>query len=305
MPGFWSGFSQGVNERLQTAQGADKEKALLLLKGIIEGNVTQKTPEELQTAGIRPPNIGQRIMSGLGLSPSPEVDISRYNVMPMKEWQPKTREEALSFEREKYGIKAESPQEKTRQARANLIDSTKIREEFLNRPEVKEYTLINTQVSSMDALLKEAKVGNIQNKVALDQALITMFNKLTDPNSVVRESEYARTPKNLPLANRFSGALQKLEAGGAGLTNSDREALVWGAKVIADERGKTYNQTLQEYVDLSKQYGIEENLITRGKIPHKEYGLGSQNKYIKRGIDQETGKRVGMLPDGTIEEITQ
>ncbi len=166
----------------------------------------------------------------------------------------------------------------------NMIfsNSTKLRQEFLNRPETKEYININTQVRSMDALLKKAKEGNIENKVALDQGLITMYNKLTDPNSVVRESEYARTPENLPLANRFSGALQKLQKGGAGLTNSDREALIWGAKVIANERGKTYNETLQGYTDLAGQNDIDVGLVTRGLKPHQDYELGGAQS-IKSG----------------------
>jgi len=218
-----------------------------------------------------------------------------------REWKPTTKEEVLDVERAKVGIKAESPLEKDKQNRQNLIDSTKIREEFLNRPEVKEYTLINTQVNSMDALLKKANEGNLQNKVALDQALITMFNKLTDPNSVVRESEYARTPANLPLANRFSGALQKLEKGGAGLTDKDRNALVWGAKVIANERGNTYNNTLQGYIDLANQYGIESSLITRGLKEHKEFTLekNPQSNSFQTFTSKAEAEQAD-LPKGTI-----
>ena len=128
----------------------------------------------------------------------------------------------------------------------------------------------------MDALLQKALSGDVQNKVALDQALITMFNKLTDPNSVVRESEYARTPQNLPMVNRIQGAVQKLTKGGAGLTNKDREALVLGAKIIADERGKTYNTTLQEYGDLAGGYDLDPALTLRGMKEHSNFIGGEQ-----------------------------
>ena len=63
---------------------------------------------------------------------------------------------------------------------------------------------------------------------------------MTDPTSVVRESEYARTPENVPIINRMFGAIDKLKSGGAGLTNADREALVIGAKIVANERGKRF-----------------------------------------------------------------
>lgn len=186
------------------------------------------------------------------------------------------------------------------QKRKDFVDSTKVREEFINRPEVKEYTTIDTQVRSMDALLNSAKKGNVKNKVALDQALVTMYNKLTDPNSVVRESEYARTPENLPLVNRLKGAIQKVQAGGAGLTDSDREALVWGAKVIANERGNTFNSTLQQYIDLGNQYGIDQRLITRGLPPHKEYKLStpkinSQTQPMQPQGEQDVRSQYNML----------
>ncbi|MBI4397039.1 MAG: hypothetical protein HY548_08095 [Elusimicrobia bacterium] len=137
-----------------------------------------------------------------------------------------------------------------------------LRKEFIDRPEVKEYVTVSTQVKSMDAMLSNALNGNLKNQLALDQALITMYNKLTDPNSVVRESEYARTPENLPIINRISGAIEKIGKGGAGLTNSDREALVLGAKIIANERGGVFSQRRNEYNVLSKKYEIDPTMVT-------------------------------------------
>jgi len=150
----------------------------------------------------------------------------------------------------------------------------------------------------MDALLKKALSGDVQNKVALDQGLITMYNKLTDPNSVVRESEYARTPENLPVINRIQGALQKVEKGGAGLTNKDREALVLGAKIIADERGKTYNSTLQEYQDLAGGYNLDPKLTLRGMKQHSNF-LGGGMANI-RSFNSEAEAESANLPPGTI-----
>ena len=188
-----------------------------------------------------------------------------------------------------------------------------LRKEFIDRPETKEYINIDTQIRSMDSLLKRAKDGNIQNKVSLDQGLITLFNKLTDPQSVVRESEYARTPQNLPLANRFNGALEKLQKGGAGLTNSDREALVWGAKVIGDERGKTYTDTLNSYKDLADQYDISPDLVIRGMAEHKPYMQNEEapvsKQYAIGDIIPSGGKQYrvtgGDPRDPDVEEVTE
>ena|SRR3990167_5936393 len=161
--------------------------------------------------------------------------------------------------------------------------SNEIRKEFINRPEVKDYQVVNTNVRAMDALLQGALSGNIKNQVALDQGLVTMYNKLTDPNSVVRESEYARTPENLPIVNRVSGAIQKLGEGGAGLTNEDRQALVLGAKIIGNERGKAFQATKNEYNSLSEKYGIDPSIIIGT--------LGDFQEYPTYGIDKAIPQR--------------
>ena len=144
--------------------------------------------------------------------------------------------------------------------------SDRLRKEFIDRPEVKEFVTVKNSVTSMEALLQGALKGDLNNRVALDQGLITMYNKLTDPNSVVRESEYARTPENLPLVNRIEGAITKIGQGGAGLTNDDRKALILGAKIIGNERGKTFSTRREEYVSLAEKYGIDPEIIV-GTIP--------------------------------------
>lgn len=177
-------------------------------------------------------------------------------------------------------------EEKTSKTQTNKdrIFSTNLRNTFSNRPEVKDYVYVAANVKSMESLLAKAKMkgqAGYENKVALDQGLITMFNKLTDPNSVVRESEYARTPQNLPLVNRFTGAMLKVQQGGAGLTDKDREALVWGAQVILKERGAAHDATREYYSQLATEYGLDPDLVVgRATPPTSEIGTktGSTQK---------------------------
>jgi len=208
-----------------------------------------------------------------------------------------------NFKKRYYGAKQEN----------DVKALSDLRKEFIGRPEVKEFITIDTQVKSMDSLLNKALTGGKQNQLALDQALITMFNKLTDPQSVVRESEYARTPENLPFMNRLTGAIEKLQKGGAGITNQDRQALVLGAKIIANERGKVFNTTLDDYSEIASQTGLDSGIATRKMDRFKEYEIplvqnddskisGSQKKYIKTGTLPD-GRRVGIMPDGTPEII--
>lgn len=153
--------------------------------------------------------------------------------------------------------------------------SNDLRKEFIGLPEVKEYNTVATSVKGMDALLNKALGGDIKNKAALDQALITMYNKLTDPQSVVRESEYARTPENLPTVNRIYGALAKVQTGGAGLTDDDRKALVIGAKIIANVRGQMFSERRTKYNELAGKMGADPTLVTGTIEDFKPFDLGN------------------------------
>ena len=141
-----------------------------------------------------------------------------------------------------------------------------LRSEFQGIPLVKETQTIIGQVGAMEALVNSSQYDDEtkNSNLAKDQGVITLFNKVTDPTSVVRESEYERTPKNLSLANRFAGAFEKLKKGGAGLTQADRESLLFGAKVIADSRIGQYNNVVSNYETLSTKFGLEPDLVVGG-----------------------------------------
>lgn len=150
-----------------------------------------------------------------------------------------------------------------------------LRKEFQATDTVRDFQVIKNQVSGMDALMNNLK--DEKSRLALDQGLITLFNKITDPTSVVRESEYERTPQNLSLINRFSGAIEKLEKGGAGLTNEDRQSLVFGAKTIAKARGDIYNKVLDNYSNLATEFGVKPELVTSGYGRYEDSSAPSTN----------------------------
>lgn len=176
----------------------------------------------------------------------------------------------------------ESPYQQERNKRQDMGQATRIRQEFINRPEVKDYILVKTKASQLDALLNSALSGNQNNKIAIHQGIISLFNKITDPQSVVRESEYARTPQNAPVVNKIFGAFEKIQQGGAGITNDDLKAIVIGAKILANESGKIYQNTLGEYKALAGDLGIDENLITRAMPEYQDWDVSQgQNEGLR------------------------
>ena len=63
--------------------------------------------------------------------------------------------------------------------------------------------------------LERAEKGDM---AAGSQAVLVTFQKILDPTSVVRESEYARSASGLSLLEQAAGAFERLKKGGAGLT---------------------------------------------------------------------------------------
>lgn len=203
----------------------------------------------------------------------------------------------------KYKKTGLSKEEKTLKNQ-DLSRATQLRKEFIDRPEVKEFVSIRNKVASMDSLLQNALQNDKASRLSLDQGLITLYNKITDPNSVVRESEYERTPQNLSLANRFSGAVEKLKKGGAGITNEDRKSLVWGGKIIANAQGKMFNEKIDQYSKIATDYGVDPGLVTSGITPHKDYSIdiGGKKQYkagdtkIIKGITYQRNESGQWLP---------
>ncbi|MBU0598929.1 CHAP domain-containing protein [Patescibacteria group bacterium] len=95
---------------------------------------------------------------------------------------------------------------------------------------------------------------------APSQAVLIGFNKMLDPTSVVRESEYARSGEGQSLWNRISGTWDKLQQGGAGVSQAE----------------------LQQFYNVSKQLlkGYEEqmmNFARRTETQANNYDLNLEN----------------------------
>jgi hypothetical protein len=132
---------------------------------------------------------------------------------------------------------------------------TQLRKEFNALPEVKEANETMPKITSMEKAYAESLKTN--NFVAVDQALITLYNKLTDPTSVVRESEYARTAMNIPTLNMIKGKAQKVLTGGAGLTVAERNALIRMARLMSDGYKEIKSNRLNEYRGYAEGYGLD------------------------------------------------
>jgi hypothetical protein len=75
------------------------------------------------------------------------------------------------------------------------------------------------------------------------QAVLVTFQKILDPNSVVRESEYARSPQGLSLLQRIQGWVENKQVGGAGVPKEALAEMVETARQFIANADQT--KTLQ------------------------------------------------------------
>jgi hypothetical protein len=88
---------------------------------------------------------------------------------------------------------------------------------------------------------------------------------MLDPSSVVRESEYARTPSDQAMLSRVKGKFEKLKSGGAGLTDVERKAIYDMTQRFKEVAQSQYGAQVDYYTDLSTRYGYRpENIVRLG-----------------------------------------
>ena len=146
-------------------------------------------------------------------------------------------------------------------AKADFKDVQSLRKEFSSLPEVKTFIEVSSQVARLDEAVKESKTSD--SLIAVDQALITIFNKMLDPESVVRESEYARSPQDQAIMSRLKGKADRLLSGGVGLTPIERDALARMARRFGEISKKQFKEQSRFFGKEAERLGIKKERIIR------------------------------------------
>ncbi len=93
------------------------------------------------------------------------------------------------------------------------------------------------------------------------QAVLVTFQKILDPISVVRESEYARSPQGLALLDRMQGFVERLAKGGAGVPKEELAAMVETAKQFKQNTADSLPGLRARSTRVAGRYGIPTDLI--------------------------------------------
>lgn len=155
---------------------------------------------------------------------------------------------------------------------AEMTQANKLRTEFNALVPFKNYQ----QSQNIISYMKQAEQLKSGNRIAADQALINGLNKLLDPQSVVRESEYVRTPEGAAVLNKLQGQFERIAKGGVAISDADRTAIVEMANNIMQNIGSQYNESFDRYEKIAKAYGINPDMIF-GTLARFDTGMTNPN----------------------------
>ena len=125
---------------------------------------------------------------------------------------------------------------------------TDLRKEFAALPEVKKY---KEAIPAYQAVVKAAKTNNPQ----ADINLIYGLAKLYDPESVVREGEYATIANSQAIPEWIKGYAQKLVGGGR-LTEATKAQIIEQAKIRIGSYKSEVDGARQGYDEIAKRGGL-------------------------------------------------
>ena len=103
--------------------------------------------------------------------------------------------------------------------------------------------------------------------LAGSQAILISFNKLLDPTSVVRESEYTRSATGQSALETLKGYADRLARGGAGVTLSElRSYKEFGEKVVRRSLESRVGPERERISRLVEFAGVDPELIFTGRF---------------------------------------
>jgi len=161
--------------------------------------------------------------------------------------------------------------------------------EFRADERIKNFQIIERSEKGMQAALKKALQPGEKSKIASDQALGVLFQKMLDPTSVVRESEFARTPEGASLMSRITAQIPKLLEGGLAIEDDDRRALVDMAQTLLDQAKVSANAAFDEFSVRADEIGLNKKIVFGGR-KRFDIQLGQQ-QFTPEQIDAELKRR--------------
>lgn len=184
-----------------------------------------------------------------------------------------------------------SGQNSQREANNNLFGhASTLRNDFYALPQVKNYA---TQLQSFASALKTSPTASG------DQALITAYAKMLDPNSVVREGEFNTVANSDNTVGQIMARLQKEGGidGGGMLRPEMRERLRTEMHNLVEQAGQAYHLQRDYFGSIAKRNQINPDDVIGPDLSQPYAPIFDE--WNKRKDGTNTPAMVGDVPAGT------
>jgi hypothetical protein len=139
-----------------------------------------------------------------------------------------------------------------------------------------EFITVRDAHSQIDKLAQSPSAGS-------DVALIYSFMKILDPNSVVRETEYATAQNAAGVPDQIRNVWNRILAGER-LNPTQRADFVNQAKTVYGTREGAYRRTQKQYEELAKRKGLDpRNTMIEFAPPEQQAAGGLQPGAVEDG----------------------
>lgn len=174
----------------------------------------------------------------------------------------------------------------------NFEDSQKLRKEFTAQANVKKFT---DSIGPYQSMLKSAPIDTAVADVDMLYGLATIL----DPESVVREGEYATLTKTQSLPEQLRGEVLRAMSGQGRLSQETRAKIM----DIAGNRVGSYRERAMSDVDrfsgLAQRYGMDRNLVIQD-LPELQRYEAPAIQPGQQGGTRPAPIRVERGPDGQL-----
>lgn len=194
-----------------------------------------------------------------GYDPDKAAMFNNFVVSPADQYKTKTKREDDATDRTYKSTEAQK-RDAAAKERAEILVGTKstadaqrntddIRKEISSRPEIKKYRQASAELQSLKELAKTSTGAN-------DMALVFAFMKAMDPESVVRESEYAAAEAAGKPTDRMMGLVSKYWTGGR-LAPEQKAAMIKAAEAAQSGHKNAYKKAVDTYRTVAKNRSLK------------------------------------------------
>jgi hypothetical protein len=144
-----------------------------------------------------------------------------------------------------------------------MKSETTLRKEFDDQAAAKDFKIVRPAYKTLEQLANRQNQRIRQGQdasAADDMAIIFSYMKILDPNSVVRETEYATAKNAAGIPDQIRNLYNKAK-NGSFLTADQRKQFISAAQQGYQERRSAYNEQADRYRELGREYGVNENRI--------------------------------------------